>query len=51
MKTMRDIEHLYHEFRAEDFNHREPNAVFMSVDLFQDLLRNGKPEYVERKTI
>ena len=48
MKTMREIERLYHKFRAEDFNHRKPNTVFMSVDLFHDLLRNGKPEYVER---
>lgn len=48
MKLMRDIEQLYHKFRKEDFNHLEPNSIFMSVDVFHDLIRNGKPEHVER---
>ena len=48
MKLMHDIEQLYHKFIAEDFNHLKPNAIFMSVDVFHDLLRNVKPEYVER---
>ena len=48
MKLMYDIEQLYHKFRKENFNHLEPNTIFMSVDVFHDLLRNGKPEYVER---
>lgn len=48
MNLLRDIEQKYHKFRAEDFNHRKPNTIFMSVDLFHDFLRNGKPEYSER---
>ena len=51
MQLMHEIEQKYKKFRHEDFNNRKPNTIFISVDLFHDLLRNGKPEYVERNPL
>lgn len=51
MKLIHNIKQLCRKFVAEDFNHLAPNTIFMSVDVFHDLLRNGKPEYVERNPI
>ena len=51
MQLMHTIQQEYRKFRKEDFNHREPNTIFLSIDVFHDILRNGKPEYAERNPL
>ena len=48
VNIMYQIEQEYRKFRKEDSNHREPNSIFLSVDVFHDLIRHRDDLTMER---